>query len=144
MDVQSEVPDWREYYEEMKEKCPLTVYYPICGGGEECITACPWGDSIWEVKPMKTPMFGRGYRVRLRPVMVRPELCRKCNICVEACPTGALRPVDNPVRHPYLTLLYNSIKLFFKKRYGFRFVFRDEHKEKFRKNNALDVGKGAD
>ncbi len=129
------VPDWKHYHEHMRENCPITIHYPTCGGGEECITVCPRGGEIWSVKPTKVSLFGRAYKVRLRPVMVKPELCLQCYLCVEACPTGALRRADDPMRHPYITLLYNSIKLFFKGRYGVRFVFRREHREKFRRNN---------
>ncbi len=134
-----DAPDWKEYFELMKESVPLVIHYPICGGGEECIYVCPFGDEIWEVVPMKVSLFGVKYRVRLRPFMKNPDACRKCYICVQACPTGALRPVDKPVKHPAIVLIYNTLKLPFKKKYGIKFVFRDEHAEKFRKNNSPDV-----
>ncbi|MBO8175580.1 MAG: ferredoxin family protein [Thermococcus sp.] len=132
----SEAKSWREYYERMKQKAPLTIYYPICGGGEECITACPYGEKIWDVKPMKVSLFGFNEKVRLRPVMKNPELCKECYLCVEACPTGALRPGDKSVKHPFLTLVYNTLKLPFKKKYNIKFVFRPEHVEKFKHNNG--------
>ncbi len=119
----------------MEKSAPLIIYYPLCGGGEECITACPFADKIWEVTEIRVSLFGFNEKVRRRPVMVNPELCRKCNICVQACPTGALRPVNNPVRCPAITLMYNTLKLPFKKKYGIKFVFRKEHGEKFRRNN---------
>ncbi|WP_238516180.1 4Fe-4S dicluster domain-containing protein [Thermococcus gammatolerans] len=130
-----EAEDWRVYHERMKETAPLTIHYPLCGGGEECISACPFGEEIWEVVPMRVSLFGLGYKVRLRPYMAHPEKCRKCYICVEACPTGALTPVDRPVRHPAFVFIYNALKLPFKKRYGVKFVFRREHVEKFKRNN---------
>ncbi len=135
----NDAPDWREYYREMEKSSPLLIRYPLCGGGEECITACPYGESIWAVKPMKVSLFGVREKVRLRPVMVNPGLCRNCQLCVEACPTGALRPVDNPVKHPFLTLAYNTLRLPFKGKYNVKFVFRKEHVERFRKNNGLEV-----
>jgi len=130
-----DTPDWKEYYEKMKETAPLVIHYPICGGGDECIFVCPFSDKIWEVVPMKVSLFGVKYKVRLRPFMAHPENCKKCYICVQACPTGALRPADKPVRHPTLVLLYNTLKLPFKKRYGLKFVFRKEHGERFKRNN---------
>jgi len=134
-----DAPDWKEYYELMEERAPLVIHYPICGGGEECIYLCPFGSEIWEVVPMKVSLFGLRYRVRLRPFMKNPENCRKCYICVQACPTGALRPVERPVRHPIPVLLYNTLKLPFKRKYGLKFVFREEHAQKFRKNNSREV-----
>ena len=132
----SETKSWKEYYEYMKQKAPLTIYYPICGGGEECITACLYGEKIWDVEPMKVSLFGFNEKVRLRPVMKNPELCKECYLCVEACPTGALMPKDKPVKHPFLTLIYSTLKLPFKKKYNIKFVFRPEHVEKFRRNNG--------
>ncbi len=132
------VKSWEEYYESMSKNCPLTIYYPICGGGEECITACPYGEKIWTVVPMKVSLFGFNEKTRLRPIMTHSELCKGCNICVDACPTGALRPREKPVRHPILTLIYNTLRLPFKGKYGIKFVFREEHAEKFRKNNGVD------
>ncbi len=136
--MNSAIRGWREYYESMNKSAPLTIYYPICGGGEECITVCPYGEKIWKVEPMKVPLFGFKEKVRFRPVMVNPEPCKGCNICVDACPTGALRPKDKPVKYPVLTLIYNTLKLPFKEKYGIKFVFREEHAEKFRKNNRGD------
>ncbi|WP_456365621.1 4Fe-4S dicluster domain-containing protein [Thermococcus sp.] len=130
-----EAPDWKEYYERMKEASPLVIHYPICGGGDECISACPFSEEIWEVVPMKVSLFGVGYRVRLRPFMKNPEACRRCYICVQACPTGALRPAESPVRHPALTFIKSTLALPFKKKYGLSFVFRKEHVERFKRNN---------
>ncbi len=127
--------NWYHYYELMKNNAPLTIYYPICGGGEECISVCLYGHEIWEVVQMITPMFGGKPRARLRPFMAHPEKCRQCYLCVQACPTGALHRSDQEIRHPIFTLIKNSVKLFFKKRYGVKWVFRREHREKFRKNN---------
>ena len=80
------VRDWKHYYEEMMAKAPLVIYYPTCGGGEECITACPFADKVWTLVPMKVSLFRFGYRVRLRPYMAHPENCRRCYLCLSACP----------------------------------------------------------
>ena len=130
-----QVKDWQYYYEYMKRNAPLAIYYPICGGGEECISVCPYGHEIWDVVPMTTPMFGVKPKKRYRPVMIHPEKCRKCYLCIQACPTGALHRSEEELKHPMLTLLKNTLKLFFKKRYGLKWVFREEHREKFKKNN---------
>ncbi len=127
--------DWKEYYGRMKDEAPLVIHYPICGGGDECIYVCPFSDRIWEVVPMKVSLFGVRYKVRLRPFMVHPENCKRCYICVQACPTGALQPAEKQIKHPAITLLYSTLRLPFKKRYGLRFVFRKEHAERFKRNN---------
>ncbi|NJF24599.1 ferredoxin family protein [Thermococcus sp. Bubb.Bath] len=131
----SEALHWTAYYKEMEKNAPLKIYYPICGGGEECIFVCPYADSIWEVVPMEVSLFGVRHKVRLRPFMANPEACKKCYLCVQACPTGALRPAEEEIKRPALVLLYNALRLPFKKRYGLKFVFRKEHGEKFKRNN---------
>ncbi len=91
---------------------------------------------------MTVSLFGFKPKVRYRPVMSNPEACRKCYICIQACPTGALR-LNESKEEPFhgrfleaLILLYNAIKLPFKRgRYNIRFVLRKEHIEKFLKNN---------
>ena len=128
---------WKVYYEKMKEEAPLVIYYPTCGGGEECLYVCPNRDKVWEIVPMRVSLFGFNEKVRLRPFMKDPSSCARCFLCVQACPTGALRPSSSPPKHPYLDLFLNAIKLFFKKRYGIKWVFRKEHIEKFKKNNFL-------
>ena len=132
-----EAKDWRYYYERMLKEAPLVIYYPTCGGGEECLSVCPKRDEVWELVPMKVPLFGFGNKVRLRPFMKDPGACQRCYLCVTACPTGALRPSSDPPKHPYLDLIVNALKLFFKKRYGWRFVLRRDHVEKFKKNNFM-------
>ena len=114
---------------------PLYIYYPACGEGEECITACPF--DVWEVRPIKASLFGFREKVRLRPVFANPQACRGCFICVEACPTGALRRSDVPVggRCTELLRFLKSVLRIPFKRYGLRFVFRREHVRRFLKNN---------
>ncbi|UXD21806.1 (4Fe-4S)-binding protein [Ignicoccus pacificus DSM 13166] len=132
-----EAKHWRYYYEKMLKEAPLVIYYPTCGGGEECLYVCPNKDRVWEMVPMKVTLFGFKEEVRMRPFMAHPENCARCFLCMEACPTGALKPSSDPPKHPYLDLFVNTIKLFFKKRYGWRWVLRKEHIEKFKKNNNL-------
>ncbi len=133
------IMDWKFYENKMKNTSPFVIDYPICGGGEECITACPKGREIWSVELMSVSMFGKDKRNRLRPVMVHPELCTNCNICLQACPTGALRPKNKPVKCRFLTVLFNTVKLFFKKKYNAKFVFSKEHAKAFRRNNSKDL-----
>ncbi len=131
-----EAKDWKHYYEEMKRKAPLIIYYPLCGGGEECISVCPYADKVWTLVPMRVRLFGLGgYRVRLRPYMAHPEHCKRCYLCLAACPTGALMRADSPAKHPGLRFLATLAKLPFRKRYSIRFVFRREHIERFKRNN---------
>ncbi len=128
--------DWRYYYRYMLENTPFIIHYPTCGGGDECILACPYGSLIWDTKPMKLRVLGLGSKkIRYRPVMVHPELCRRCMLCVQACPTGALVPKDREPEHPWLRMTLEILRLPFKKRYGLRYVFRKEHRIRFVKNN---------
>ncbi len=136
-----EVKDWKFYHQKMKKGNKFLIDYPICGGGEECITACPKGKEIWNVVSMEVSLMGLKKKPRRRPFMVHPELCEGCNICVKACPTGALTPVSKPVRCRFFTVLYNSVKLPFKKQYSAKFVFREEHKEAFLRNNGIEQKK---
>ena len=84
---------------------------------------------------MKAPLFGLGESVRARPFLARPDLCMKCHICVQACPTGALVPGNVELRHPYLRLLGRLLSLPLRRRYGPGFVFSREHLRRFAKNN---------
>ena len=127
-------PDWKEY---VYRQAPLLIYYPICGGGEECITACPQKEKIWKIKSMKVPFVMMEYKVRLRPVLTNPDECKRCYLCVKACPTGALRTKEKyPPKHQYLTLIYNILKLPFKKKYGLKFTFSREHLEKTKRTTS--------
>ena len=114
---------------------PVLIYYPICGGGEECLSVCPKKDEIWQIVPMRTSLFGIREKIRLRPVMVRPEGCLRCFLCSEACPTGAIFVEE--VKHPWLRFVFSIFKLPFKRRYNLKFVLRKEHVEKFKANNFL-------
>lgn len=133
----SDVPSWHTFYKKMKESAPFVIYYPICGGGDECITACPYGDKIWSHAMMRVSLFGVNEKPRLRPIMAHPELCRGCQLCVAACPTGALMPAEKAQGRPWLRLIVNILRLPFKKRYGLRYVLRSDHVEKFRRNNFI-------
>ena len=126
---------WRELYD---PAAPLAIYYPSCGGGEECIAACPRGSEIWRVVPVRVSLLGFREAERCRPLMVRPDLCMGCMLCVQACPTGALRPngprvFGSPLVEA-LRLLRSLAALPFKGRFGLRWTFRREHVERFRRN----------
>ncbi len=127
---------WREV---LRRDAPLLIYYPACGGGEECITACPFSNEVWKLETIKVTLFGVSEKPRRRPVMVNPEACRRCYVCVQACPTGALRVNDGRVFHgrcrEALVLIYNVFKLPFKRKYGVRFVFKRAHIRRFLRNN---------
>jgi len=129
---------WREF---VRRDAPLLIYYPACGGGEECMTACPFSSEVWELRTMRVSLFGVSEKPRRRPVMANPEACRRCYVCVQACPTGALRVNDGNGRVFHnrcveaLILIYNALKLPFKRKYGVRFVFRREHIRRFLRNN---------
>ncbi|MDK2373379.1 MAG: hypothetical protein QI197_08400 [Candidatus Korarchaeota archaeon] len=34
---------WHEF---VRRDAPLVIYYPACGGGEECMTACPFSSEV--------------------------------------------------------------------------------------------------
>ncbi len=114
----------------------LTIYYAACGGGEECITACPRGDEVWEVRPVRANFFWLPERTLPRPVVAHPELCLGCLICLQACPTGALR-LGPSERGPLevLRLLWNLIRLPLKGRFGVRYTLSRRHLERFLRNN---------
>ncbi len=115
---------------------PLVIYYPACGGGEECITACPFKDKIWDLEPMNVSLFGIKEDIRYRPVMKNPEACKECYLCVEACPTGALvLPKDYPIKHPILNTLKVMALVPFRKRYGLKYTLNYRHLVAFMKNN---------
>jgi ferredoxin len=127
------IKHWTYY---LNEKSPLQIFYPTCGGGEECITACPFKDKIWELKPMNVSLFGFKQDIRYRPVITNPDACKQCFICINACPTGALvKTQDYPIKHPWLKLTWYSVKLFFKKKYGLKYTLNHKHLVAFLKNN---------
>ncbi|NPA84583.1 MAG: ferredoxin family protein [Crenarchaeota archaeon] len=130
-----EAKHWSYYFKRMKEEATLVIYYPTCGGGEECITACPQKDKVWTVVPMKVSLFGAREKVRRRPFMVHPENCLMCYLCAQACPTGSIFKKGEEVKHPYLRLAKEALRLPFKKRYNLAFILRKEHIEKFKRNN---------
>jgi len=91
--VATEPRDWRDWAAYMDECTRFSIYYPLCGGACECVTACPRGWRIWRLAPMR--LSGR---VVYRPVLVKPEECIGCLNCVRHCPTGALRPRERQPR----------------------------------------------
>jgi len=82
-----DVPDWRVWAGYMEECTRFTIYYPLCGGACECVTACPRGWRIWRLAAMRI-----GGKVLYRPVLIDPGNCIGCMNCVRHCPTSALRP----------------------------------------------------
>jgi len=118
------------------KKAPVIIHYPTCGGGEECITACPYHQKIWEMKEMNVSLFGIRTTKRKRPVMINTDLCSKCYLCVDACPTGSL-VVSNkyPIKYPAWKTVWYLFKLIFKKRYGLIFTLSKKHMRAFLRNN---------
>ena len=126
-----------EYYrEKMRKETPFVIEYPICGGAAECISACPLGEKIWSMEIMEVSLFGMKKRQRFRPVMTNPALCKRCDICVQACPTGALHLKEKTVKSRFFTVLVNTLKLPFKGKYNLKFILSDEHIRAFKRNNA--------
>ncbi len=128
-----EIKHWTEFID---TSGPLVIYYPACGGGEECITACPFKDKVWTLELMNVSLFGVKEDVRHRPVIKDPQACKKCYLCIEACPTGALvKPEDYPIKHPVARTLKVMASVPFRKRYGLKYTLNYPHLVAFMKNN---------
>jgi ferredoxin len=131
--LKEKIPHWKTF---IRTDLPVVIYHSTCGGGEECITACPYHLKIWEMQEMEVPFFGINPAPRKRPVMINPELCTNCYICVEACPTGSLvKQADFPIKYPGWKTTWYLLKLSFKKRYGLIFTLNKKHIKAFLRNN---------
>jgi len=129
----TEIKHWTSFPQ--KDQAVI-IHFPTCGGGEECITVCPHHEKIWEMKEMDVSFFGVHTTARKRPVMKNTELCSKCYLCVEACPTGSLViSKEYPIKNPAWKTTWYLIKLFFKKRYGLLFILNKKHVKAFLRNN---------
>ena len=69
-----------------------------CEGKEDCVRVCPYG--VFEVQKLdqqaraelgrfaRVRSFFHGYRQAL---VVKPDACHACGLCVKACPERAIR-----------------------------------------------------
>jgi 4Fe-4S ferredoxin len=81
----------------------LGVVVPVidrnrCEGKEDCVRVCPYG--VFEVQKLdlqaraelsrfaRVRSFFHGYRQAL---VVQPDACHACGLCVQACPERAIR-----------------------------------------------------
>jgi len=131
--MMSKIKNWNIF---VRKNEPISIHYPTCGGGEECITVCPHHEKIWEMQEMNVSFFGIHTTARKRPIMKNPDLCNKCYICVEACPTGSLvLSAKYPIKNPAWKTVWYLLKLPFKKSYGLLFILTKKHIKAFFKNN---------
>ncbi len=96
----------------MSEPCPgepgkvaPVVDRNRCEAKDDCVRVCPY--HVFEIQPLsfedratlsllgKIKAWVHGNR---QAYVVRPEACRACQLCVEACPENALRLAPYSVR----------------------------------------------
>ena len=84
-----------------------SVFIPVidrnkCEGKADCVPACPY--SIFKVNTLPTDLRkGLTFIGRLKgtahgwqqALLVHPEQCRACGLCVQACPEHAITLVRN-------------------------------------------------
>ena len=71
-----------------------------CEAKEDCVVVCPY--DVFEIQPLgdeeradlswlgRLKAWAHGNR---QAYVVRPDACRACQACIEACPEGALKLV---------------------------------------------------
>jgi 4Fe-4S ferredoxin len=69
-----------------------------CEGKEDCVRVCPYGVfEVQKLEPQARAELSRFARVRSffhgyrQALVVKPDACHACGLCVQACPERAIR-----------------------------------------------------